>query len=212
MSGERRFFSATGWSLSYPPEVPMPACDGEKRQLHTPKAQLQGPGIVQGHAAALIGEERLGGMWGEGCGMLRAGCRQEGRQRAKRMAGRTRERHSVCTSGPPTKRSRCHQTWEGRKLAGLGGERGPLGRQEAAEAGQREGYSLGGKGKQKVGYSGRAEGGTGWSGSCGHPRSGPPRGSGGDIEHQPCTPGGCPHHLLPSAGLSTCRSLLPMRL
>lgn len=172
MSGERRFFSATGWSLSYPPEVPMPACDGEKRQLHTPKAQLQGPGIVQGHAAALIGEERLGGMWGEGCGMLRAGCRQEGRQRAKRMAGRTRERHSVCTSGPPTKRSRCHQTWEGRKLAGLGGERGPWGGRRQQRQVRGRVILLGAKGSRRWGTQGEQKEGQAGLGAVDIPGAG----------------------------------------
>ena len=29
----------------------------------------------------------------------------------------------MCTSGPPTKRSRCHQTWGGQKISWIRGER-----------------------------------------------------------------------------------------
>ena len=47
------------------------------------------------------------------------------RQREEEESGRgvKHERHSVCTSGPPTKRSRCHQTWEGQKISWIRGER-----------------------------------------------------------------------------------------
>lgn len=46
---------------------------------------------------------------------------REKEERARK--GTKHERHSVCTSGPPTKRSRCHQTWEGQKISWIRGER-----------------------------------------------------------------------------------------
>lgn len=48
---------------------------------------------------------------------------REAKRKRREWESNTRERHSVCTSGPPTKRSRCHQTWEGQKISWIRGER-----------------------------------------------------------------------------------------
>lgn len=45
------------------------------------------------------------------------------REKEERRRGVKHKRRSVCTSGPPTKRSRCHQTWEGQKISWIRGER-----------------------------------------------------------------------------------------
>lgn len=65
--------------------------------------------------------------------------------------------HSVCTSGPPTKRSRCHQTW-GQKISWIRGE-GTHTRERAAAAwGGQSGYSPGGREERRGAAEGSGEG------------------------------------------------------
>ena len=65
--------------------------------------------------------------------------------------------HSVCTSGPPTKRSRCHQTW-GQKISRIRGE-GTHTRERAAAAwGGQSGYSPGEREERRGAAEGSGEG------------------------------------------------------
>lgn len=80
--------------------------------------------------------------------MLRPGC----------WGGEGAVSHSVCTSGPPTKRSRCHQTW-GQKISWIRGE-GTHTRERAAAAwgGQRAVILRGGQEERRGVAEGSGEG------------------------------------------------------
>lgn len=92
---------------------------------------------------------------------------KEERERARR--GTKHERHSVCTSGPRTKRSRCHQTWEGQKISWIRGERkthtGRWRRQQQQQhgGGSEGGYSLQGRQREAAEEGLRGER-WGWGG------------------------------------------------
>lgn len=133
-----------------------------------------GGGVVSEEPWRRRGRRREGAACG---GQGRAGGGVCGRGRGERGQSESWEadtRRGVCTSGPPTKRNRCHQTWEGRKLAGLGGERKTHRDAEVtAAAGQKMGYSLRGSGQRQSdeGAGGEQERrGTGWPRSWGHPQ------------------------------------------
>lgn len=67
-------------------------------------------------------------------------------------AGDEREgRLCVCTSGPPTKRSRCHRTWGGQKISWVRGGRAHTEEAEAAAAGVRGRVILPGEPGQRGG-------------------------------------------------------------
>lgn len=100
--------------------------------------------------------------------------------------GRSNTRDILCTSGPPTKRSRCHQTWEGQKISWIRGERkthvGMAGAAAATVQGGQRAVILFREGRERQRKkafedSGGVGVGTNWPGSWeSPPSSGPPGG------------------------------------